>query len=223
MEMDEKIQYAIEHTEVVRAPRQSLATFGSTNVYYYLICELVDTVNVIREGRVIASRPRIVTPSYLINLEGFSGQAKRFFELLAGRFPQEAGIFYSYKNEPLEMNIASESTNAVIEKIDRRIEERGDKLSAIIKGVEELWDVSLLKFTFELTRSSVRSNLTELKNRGFLRMDCEGVPEDARAHIEELFKMTERDHSYAAQLASELKHWGLLDQYQDRFLRIFRK
>lgn len=222
MEIDEKIQYAIEHTQVVRPPSQRLATFGTTNVYYYLVCELMDTVNVIREGRVIASRPRIVTPSYLINLEGFSGQARRFFEMLAEKYPQEAGVYYSYKNEPLEMNVASESTNEVIDKLSRRIEERGDRLCAIIRGVEESWDVSLLKFTFELTRSSVNSNLAEFKGRGLLRMDDEGVPEDARAHIEELFKKTESDRSYASQLVSELKRWGLLDEYQDRFLRIFR-
>lgn len=221
MEMDEKIQYAIEHTEVVQAPRQSLATFGTTNIYYYLVCELMETVNVVREGRVIASRPRIVTPSYLINLEGFSGQAKRFFEMLAECHPQEAGIYYSYKNEPLEMNVASAAADEVIEKISRRIEERGDRLSAIIKGVEELWDVSLLKFTFELTRSSVNSNLAEFSNRGLLGMDEEGVPGDARMHIEEMFRRTERDHSYAPHLVSELKRWGLLEEYQDRFLRIF--
>ena len=223
MEMDERIQYAIEQTEVVKAPRQSLATFGTTNVYYYLICELMESVNVVKEGRVIASKPRIVTPSYLINLEGFSGQAKRFFEMISEKFPQEAGIFYRYKNEPLEMNVASEPAEAVIDKINRKIEERGDRLSAIIKGVEELWDVSLLKFTFELTRNSVHSNLAEFQSRGLLRMDEEGVPEDARAHIEEMFRRTEHDHSYAPQLVSELKRWGLLEEYQDRFLSIFRK
>ncbi|MCJ7618281.1 MAG: hypothetical protein MUO43_17270, partial [Desulfobacterales bacterium] len=70
MEADERIQYVIEHTEVLRAPTQSLATFGTTNIYYYLVTELAEWVNVVREGRVIAAKPKIVTPSYLINLEG---------------------------------------------------------------------------------------------------------------------------------------------------------
>ncbi|HIE18053.1 MAG TPA: hypothetical protein EYP71_07670, partial [Dehalococcoidia bacterium] len=80
MEADEKIQHAIEHTEVVRAPAQSLATFGTTNIYYYLVTQLTEWVNVVREGRVIAVRPRIVTPSYLVRVEGFSAQARRFIE-----------------------------------------------------------------------------------------------------------------------------------------------
>jgi hypothetical protein len=68
---DERIREAVEHTEILRPPKQSLATFGTTNIYYYLITEpvykdLVDNVSetVIREGRVIAQKPKVVTPYY---------------------------------------------------------------------------------------------------------------------------------------------------------------
>lgn len=223
METDERIEYVIEHTEVLRPPEQSLATFGSTNIYYYLVTELMENVNVVREGRVIAARPKIVTPTYLINLDGFSSQARRFAEMMAEKFPQEVGIFYSYRNEPQEMNIASEPMKAVVDKINRQIDERHDPLSAIIKGVEELWDVSLLKFTYELTRSSVRTNVAELERSGLLHMDAAGVPRDARNYIEELFDKTKHDLSLASELASELRRWGLFYEYQDRFFSLFRK
>lgn len=223
MEADERIQYAIEHTEVVRSPQQKLATFGSTNIYYYLITELTEWVNVVREGRVIAAKPKIVTPSYLINLEGFSLQARRFIEMMGERYYHEPGIFYTYKNEPREMNIASEPVEAIVEKISRRIDSQRDPLTAIIKGVEELWDVSLLKFTYELTRSSVQSNVTELERHGLLNVDAAGVPKDARNYIEELFENTKRDPSWASELAAELRRWGLFHEYQDRFLSLFKK
>jgi hypothetical protein len=223
MEADERIQYAIEHTEVVRPPEQSLATFGTTNVYYYLVTELTKWVNVIREGRVISARPKIVTPSYLINLEGFSWQARRFIETMAEKYPHEPGIFYSYKNEPREMNIASEPVEVIVDKINRRIDSQRDPLSAIIKGVEELWDVSLLKFTYELIRSSVYSNVTELERSGLLHVDASGVPRDARNYIEELFERTRRDPSLAPELVAELRRWGLFYEYQDRFLSLFKK
>src|SRR4030042_1796944 len=155
MEADEKIQYVVENTEVLRAPVQSLATFGTTNIYYYLVTELTEWVNVVREGRVIAAKPKIVTPSYLINLEGFSLQAKRFIELMAERDPHEPGIFYTYKNEPREMNIVSEPVGAIVDKVNRRIDSQRDPLTAIIKGVEGLWDVSLLNFTHERPRTSI--------------------------------------------------------------------
>jgi len=223
MEADERIQYAIEHTEVVRSPQQSLATFGTTNIYYYLVTELAEWVNVVREGRVIAARPKIVTPSYLINLEGFSLQARRFIEMMAERDPHEPGIVYTYKNEPGEMNVVSESVGAIVDKINRQIDSQRDPLTAIIKGIEELWDVSLLKFTYELTRSSVSSNVAELERSGLLYIDAAGVPRDARNHIEELFEKTKRDPFWATELVAELRRWSLFYEYQDRFLSLFKK
>jgi hypothetical protein len=223
VEAEDKIQFAVERTEVLRAPTQSLATFGTTNIYYYLVTELAEWVNVVREGRVIAARPKIVTPSYLINLEGFSSQARKFIEMMAEKYPHEPGIFYTYKNEPGEMNVVSERIDAVIDKINRIIDDRRDPLTAIIKGVETLWDVSLLKFTFELTTSSVQANVAEMEKRGLLRLDSAGVPRDARNRIEELFERTKQAPSYGPVLMAELKQWGLFDEYQDRFLSLFKK
>ncbi len=223
MEADERIEHAIENTEVIRSPEQSLATFGSTNIYYYLITGLMDNVNVVREGRVIAAKPKIVTPTYLINLEGFSSQARRFAEMMANRFPHEVGIFYSYKNEPKDMNIISEPVQMVVEKINRQIDMQRDPLSAIIKGVEELWDVSLLKFTYELTKKSVSRNVAEFERKGLLSLDKAGVPKDARDYVEELFEKAKHDLSWASELATELRHWGLFHEYQDRFFSLFKK
>ncbi|MBN1689732.1 MAG: hypothetical protein JW901_01765 [Dehalococcoidia bacterium] len=223
MEADDKIRLAIENTMVLRPPRQQLATFGITNVYYYMITELMNEVNVVREGRVIAARPKIVTPTYLINIEGFSGPAKRFIQMAAEQNPHEPGILYSYKNETGEMNIVSEPLVNILDKINKRIDNRNDPLSAIIKGVEELWDVSLMKFTFELTRNSAYRNFSELYGRGRLVADNQGVPRDARENIEELFEMAAKDPSYAPELVSELHRWKLWSTYQDRFLNLFKR
>jgi hypothetical protein len=208
---------------VVKAPKQNLATFGTTNIYYYLITQLVETANVIREGRVIASKPRIVTPTYLVNLEGFSGQAKRYIELMAEQNPQEPSIFYAYKNEPADMNIVSGTTEEVLEKIMRKEESCGNPLSAVIKGVEDMWDVSLMKFTFELTRTSVFSNVMDMERKGLFRMDNNGLPGDARNYIEELFRNASQDASQVPLLVAELKRWGVFAEYQDRFFSLFRK
>jgi len=223
MEMDERIQRAIEQTEVLRLPKQSLATFGATNIYYYLVTELMDSATVVREGRVIAERPRIVTPAYLINLEGFSDRAGRFIEMMAEKYPGEPGIFYRYKNEPGDMNIVSEPLKRVVDKISQRIDDQQDPLSVIVKGLEELWDVSLLKFTYELIKGSVYSNVAEFDRRGLLNMDEAGVPAGARSYIEELFERTKEDQSRAPELIAELRRWGLFPEYQDRFLSLFRK
>jgi hypothetical protein len=223
MELDDKIKYALEHTELVQAPRQELATFGSSVIDYYVVTELVGNVSVVRDGKVIAERPKIVTPAYLVNVEGFSEQARRYISMMARERPYESGIFYRYKNEPKGMNVISEPIRQVINKLSSQIEEQHNPLSTIIKGVEELWDVSLLMFIYELTNRSVRTNIAEFDRRGFLDMDAGGVPQGARDYIEELFEQVSRNLSRAPELVVELNRWGLFPEYQDRFFALFRK
>jgi len=223
MEADDKIKHALEHTELIRAPRQELDTFGSSVIDYYVVTELVGNLSVVRDGKVIAARPKIVTPAYLVNVEGFSEQAKKYISMMVRERPYESGIFYRYKNEPGEMNVVSEPIKQVIDKLSSQIEEQHNPLSTIIKGVEELWDVSLLMFIYELTNKSVRTNMAEFNRRGFLDIDSSGVPEGARDYIEELFEKANHNLSRAPELVVELNRWGLFPEYQDRFFALFRR
>ena len=228
---DEKIRHTVQYTEILRLPKQSLSTFGTTNIYYYLVTEpayseLVENVDetVVREGRVIAERPRIVTPHYLSQLEGFSPDAKRYFEtLLRAHGPNLAGLFYTYKNEPKQLNIVSESLLAVVEKLNAEIDKLGDPLTSIIKGEDTLWDVSLMKFIYEVTRSSLPDNLLQMGTRGLLDIDSRGIPADARVRIDEFFAKVVRGESEPSDLKTELDRWGLFEEYEDRFLALFKR
>ncbi len=223
METDDRIRYALENTELVRAPQQTLATFGSSVIDYYVVTELIGNISVVRDGKVIAERPKIVTPAYLVNVEGFSEQAKRYIAMMARERPYESGIFYRYKNEPKGMNVVSEPIKQVISKLSSQIEEEHNPLGTIIRGVEELWDVSLLMFIYELTTKSVRTNIAEFDRRGFLDIDAGGVPQGARDYIEELFEQSTRNLSRVPELVIELNRWGLFPEYQDRFFALFRR
>ena len=223
METDNRIRYALENTELVRAPQQSLATFGSSVIDYYVVTELVGNLSVVRDGKVIAERPKIVPPAYLVNVEGFSEQARRYMAMMARERPYESGILYRYKNEPKGMNVVSEPIKQVISKLSSQIEDERNPLSTIIRGVEELWDISLLMFIYELTTKSVHTNVAEFGRRGFLEMDAGGVPQGARDYIEELFEQASRNPSRAPELVVELNRWGLFAEYQDRFFALFRR
>jgi hypothetical protein len=223
METDERIKYALQNTEMVRTPQQTLTTFGSSVIDYYVVTELVGNIAVVRDGKVVAERPKIVTPAYLTNVEGFSEQARRYIAMMAREHPYESGIFYRYKNEPKGMNVVSEPVAQVISKISSQIDEAHNPLSTIIRGVEELWDVSLLMFIYELTTKSVGTNVSEFSRRGFLDVDETGVPQGARHHIEELFEQATDNLSRAPQLVLELNRWGLFPEYQDRFFALFRR
>lgn len=230
-EHEARIRYAISHTEVLRPPRQALATFGLTTIRYYLITEpvyqeLLGGANetVIREGRVLAERPRIVTPFYLVNLfEGFQ-HGKEYAEfILRHHGSHEPGLMYRYKNQVGEMNIVSDPPAAVAQRLGERLDRESDPLTTIIKGVDEMWDVSLMKFIHDLTRSSLGSNVMELGRRGLLEIDRHGIPRSARLEIEELFESTRRGESDPAELKAELDRWNLFGEYEDRFLDMFRR
>ncbi len=228
---DERIRDAVKHTEVLRLPKQSLSTFGTTNIHYYLVAEpayaeLVESTaeTVIREGRVIAERPRIVTPYYLSRLEGFSSDARRYFgTLLKVHGPDAPGLFYTYRNEPKELNIVSDDLLSVVDKLNAEIDKRGDPLASIIKGKDELWDVSLMKFIYEMTRSSLKDNLLQMGSKGLLDIDTSGIPADARLRIEALFSQVAKGEFEPAELKAELDRWNVFEEYEDRFFGIFKK
>jgi hypothetical protein len=228
---DKRIREAVQHTETLRLPKQSLATFGTTNIYYYLVTEpaykeLVDNISetVIREGRVIAQRPRVVTPYYLSRLQGFSTEAIRYFDTLTQQHGANApGLLYSYRNEPKELTIVSDSLRSVVAKLNAEIDKQGNPLTSIIKGEDDLWDVSLLKFIYEITRGSIEDNLWQMGSRGLLNVDSSGVPADARVRIEELFRKVITGQIEPSELKEELDRWNLFEEYEDRFFTLFKK
>ena len=76
-------------------------------------------VHVFREGRVIAEQPKIVTPSYLSRVEGFSAEAKKYFDMLMTQGHTDSpGLFYAYRNEPKELNIVSDNIPTVVARLN---------------------------------------------------------------------------------------------------------
>ena len=220
----------LERTRVVRPPRQSLDTFGVTTVRYHLVTEpafrevnpaqTVETV--VRGGVVKAERPQVVTPYYLLKTESFSAGAREFLEHLSqSRGPDSPGLLYSYKNEPGGMDIVSGSVDEVAGRISRDLDARESGLEAVIIGIDELWDVSLIKFIYELTNGSARKNVAQMRSAGMMDM-AGGVPTDARRRVERMIEGARQGRIEPAEVLRELKRWDLFDEYQDRFLSLFR-
>ena len=221
---------AVEKTWVVRYPKQALATFGTTNISYYVVTEPIYSElsskeeGVVRKGRVIAEKPAIVTPTYAMNLEGFSPEAYDYIRQVARRFgPNHPGILYRYRNKAENFDIVSGEPSQIAHQISSDLEERKDNLSVVMVGVDELWDVALLKFIYEFTTNSAEKNVGEMSARGLLDSQeaFGGVPRVATDQIERLFQAAERGGDRHS-LERELNRWGLFDQYQDRFLALFR-
>jgi hypothetical protein len=223
---DVEIEYALRHTEVVRPPLQRLNTFGSTNVHYFLLTEPMDSVDEtrIREGKVTAERPKIVTPGYLLNaFEGFGDHAKEQAEAMLAKYDFSLDIMeYKYKNEIGNSWVLSESISDVIIKIASQIDDEDDQLAAILKGPDDTWQISLMKFIMDITKSSLNKNILELNSRGLFDR-VHGVPKFVRDEIEGLFRDVADNRKSIDDLGSRLQSYGLFEHYQDQFFALFHR
>ncbi len=229
--MDPKdIQEIVEQTTVVRAPLQPLATFGITTVTYHLVTApaLTDDQSradeaVIRTGIVTANRPQIVTPTYLLNLfDGFDHGQEFARYLLATYGPSAPGLLYSYRNELRETNVVSDPPDVVAHRLAEQLDRENQIHAAVIRGVDHYWDVSLMKFIHDLTVGALGQTIGDLGRHGLLGSD-RGVPRAARAHIEEMFAGVAAGEVEPVALKNELDRWGLFEEYEDRFLDMFRR
>ena len=231
MENERAWRRAIEQTWVVRFPKQHLATFGATNIAYYVVTEPIyqedDVPNqegVVRTGRVLSQRPAVITPTYAMSLQGFSPEAYEYFKTMARQGgPNTPGILYQYRNESGKMDIVSGAPSDIAHKISDDLDRRKEDMSVVMVGVDELWDVALLKFIYEFTSSSVSGNWQEFQSRGLLEPQSHlgGVPRVAVREIDKLFREVENGGDPEV-LKRELDRWGLFEYYQDRFLKLFR-
>ncbi len=229
---EDRFIHAIERTRILRYPRSRLATFGITNLKYFLVTEPAykdivqggESEGVIRDGRVIAERPAIVTPYYMLNISGFGTNARRYMEQMAQQYgPQSPGLLYAYRNEPKDTNIVGGDPSAIANRICKDLDSQNDSGTMVVVGVDELWDLSLIKAIYDITSASLAGNIQEMNAFGLLDPDPDmGVPKDAVRRIETLFRGAESGGDVDV-LKRELDRWGLFSRYQDRFLSIFRR
>ena len=232
MEDERDLIRAAEQTWVVRYPKQHLATFGTTSLSYYVVTEPIyreiqpeDTESVVRQGRVVAEKPAIVTPYYAMNLDGFSDDAYSYFRHLSQQFgPNSPGILYQYRNEAEKMDILSGPPADIAQRISDDLDDKRDDLSVVMVGVDELWDVSLLKFIYEFTSRSAVENAQELRPRGLFdpNPSAGGLPRAASQSIERMFGQVQQGRD-PEDLRRELERWGVFEHYEDRFLNLFRR
>ncbi len=232
MEDERDLIRAAEQTWVVRYPKQRLATFGTTSLAYYVVTEPIyreiqpdDTESVVRQGKVVAEKPAIVTPFYAMNLDGFSDDAYSYFQHLSRQFgPNSPGILYQYRNETEKTDILSGPPAETAQRISDDLDRTQDDLSVVMVGVDELWDVALLKFIYEFTSRSAVENAQELRSRGMFdpNPSAGGIPKAAVQRIEQMFRQVEMGRD-PEELRREIDRWGAFEFYEDRFLNLFRR
>ncbi len=176
MHTEYDIQYAIENTRVLHEPDRRIDTFGSTQFEFQIVTELMDTVNAtrIRTGKITAEKPLIVRPDpeavASFDFDGFGPQGPAFGEFLRDNIQRLALLKYGFKFRMADMTeeVVHEPMEAVCGKLLEDIRISGNPLRAVIAGVDDTWEICLLKFTVEMIEKSQQINLFDFKRRGLL-------------------------------------------------------
>lgn len=219
--------YAVNNTEIVTVPERHIETFGNTIINYTLVSELMDSAGKvrIREGRMQAMRPQIVTPVAYSSmmLEGFGEQAQKYAEWLRDHEDAVRILRYGYslKQEAFSEEVVNDSVGAVLDRATAAAKAKGDPFKAVVKGVDEPWDVCLVKLFWTIIQSSAKENFRELSERKMFEV-IDGIPAGIRDEIEKAFSAAAGDRSLVKPLGALLQKHGVFEQYQDRFFALVK-
>lgn len=172
------IQYAMEATRVLHEPDRRIDTFGDTRFEFQLISELMDTVGQVRvrSGEVEALRPRILRPDAYrdVELEGFDVSARAKLHDLLEKF-RAAGhslaflrYGFQFRRGEVREELVHESIGTVRGRLLEDLRRSGNPALAIIEGVDDAWEVSILKFSLEMIIRSSDINTFDFKRRGLI-------------------------------------------------------
>ncbi len=162
-------------TRVLYVPDRRIDSFGDTRFNFRLVSEPMDEVGVcrIRSGWVEANRPRILRPADLqgIETEGFSAEAARYFEWMAAQGARLRALFeYGFRFGRSDVNeeLVHDSLAEVTDRVVKESLSSGDPFRAVIAGVDDAWEVSLLHFMLEMIQKSHEINIFDFRRRGLI-------------------------------------------------------
>lgn len=165
--------YAAKSARFLIEPSHSLETFGNTLVNYHLISEIADRPNKIRirEGRLEAHQPLVITPNFShIETEGFGDEARAYLEFLKENEKNLRILQYGYhlKSDNFSEQIVTDRLSVVTERVKAEVLASNDRFAAVVQSVDEPWDVALVELWLREVNRSARHNIRELDERGEL-------------------------------------------------------
>ena len=165
--------YAAKGARFIVEPTHRLETFGNTLVNYHLISELADYPGKvrIREGRLEAHQPLVITPHFQeTEFEGLGDEAREYFNFLKENEERLRVLRYGYhlKSDNFSEQIVTDRLSVVTERVKTAVLESGDKFAAVIQCVDEPWDVALVELWLREVSRSAGDNISELQKSGKL-------------------------------------------------------
>lgn len=178
MPSSDDIHYAMEVSRVLREPDRRIDTFGDTRFQFQVISELMDNAGQvrIRSGEMEAMRPRLLRPEGMrdLNLDGFNPESKKQLEKFIDRLREEGRDLavlrygFQFRKTGVTEAIVHDSIEAVRERVMEEVRRDGNPALAVIEGVDDTWEVALLKFSLEMILRSQDINAFDLRRKGLI-------------------------------------------------------
>ena len=172
MYQEHDFHYAMENTRVVVSPRSAIETFGTTRFNFSLVSEPMDEVNTvrIRNGQIEAERPRILAPQHFskLLLDGFGESARGYADWIEEHAAAMRILRYGFqfRKTDLSEHLVHEPMDVALDRLQEKISGDDDPCAALIAGVDDAWEVCLLKLSMEMIQRSAGGNMDEWKRRG---------------------------------------------------------
>lgn len=174
MNTPDDIQYALEETHILYEPDRRINTFGDTRFQFVLLAEPMDAAGQtrVRHGWIEAERPKIIRPEAYksVEIEGFSDEGSRFLDWLASQGALKALLQYGFQFRRSE--VSEELLHEPLENVKGRLVDefkaKGDPMRTIIEGVDDTWEICLLKFTVDMIQKSHDINIFDFRRKGLL-------------------------------------------------------
>ena len=219
--------YAVANTELLLLPERHLETFDNTLVHYHHVAEDMDSVGKIkvRTGKMQINRPQILTPGAYsrIVLEGFGDEARKYAQWLQDHDNELRILRYGYalRQESFSEEVVTDDFDAVTDRVLKDVKASQDPFAAVLKGVDDPWDVCLMRLFVAVVESSVRANVAEMAKRHLFEME-DGIPRPVRDEIERAFRAAAHDPSLIRPLGALLRQHNVFDRYEERFFALVR-
>jgi hypothetical protein len=126
---------------------------------------------------------------------------------------------YTLKQEAFSEQVLTDTADAVLERVKTDVASKKDPFSAVVKGVDDPWDVCLVRLFWTVIQNSAQANIRELHEHRMFEMQ-DGIPAGLREEIEKGFLAASKDASLIKSLGKLLQDHGLFDRYQDRFFSL---
>ena len=126
----------------------------------------------VREGTFEASQPQIIRPEGYreIATEGFGANAKKLFDWMEseGALPKALQYGFNFKRSEVSEELIHEPIEVVRGRLTDTAKEEGRPMLAVIEGVDDAWEICLLRFAMEMIQKSQGINLFDFKRKGLL-------------------------------------------------------